>query len=120
MRSNMKSRQMRDLIAQQAARLMVEEGLRDYYAAKRKAALRVGAPGTRNMPRNTEVEAALQSYQKLFYGDRQTARLRELRSEALEAMRFFEQFEPRLVGSVLTGTAGPFSRSQAIASALRL
>lgn len=109
MRSNMKSRQMRDLIAQEAARLIVEEGLRDYYAAKRKAALRVGAPGTRNMPRNTEVEAALQSYQKLFYGDRQTARLRELRSEALEAMRFFKQFEPRLVGSVLTGTAGPFS-----------
>lgn len=100
---------MRDRIAQEAARLMFEEGVRDYYTAKRKAALRVGAPETRNMPRNTEVEAALHSYQRLFYGDSQVARMRELRRSALEAMRFFGQFEPRLVGSVLTGTAGPFS-----------
>ena len=109
MRSNIKGRQMRDRIAQEAARLMVEEGVRDYYTAKRKAALRVGAPDTRNIPRNTEVEAALQSYQRLFHGERQIARVQELRGSALEAMRFFEQFEPRLVGSVLTGTAGPFS-----------
>ena len=109
MRSKIRGRQMRDRIAQEAARLMVEEGVRNYYTAKRKAALRVGAPDTRNMPRNTEVQAALQSHQKLFHGDSQIARARELRVSALEAMRFFEQFEPRLVGSVLTGTAGPFS-----------
>jgi len=109
MRSSTKDRQMRERIAQEAARLMVEEGIRDYYAAKRKAASRLGAPDTRNMPRNTEIEAALQSYQKLFYSSEQTARLNELRAHALEAMRFFTQFEPRLVGPVLSGSAGAFS-----------
>jgi hypothetical protein len=109
MRSNSKDRQMRERIAQEAARLMVEGGISDYYAAKRKAAARLGAPDTRNMPRNIEIEAALQSYQKLFYGSEQTARVNDLRASALEAMRFFSQFEPRLVGSVLSGTAGAFS-----------
>lgn len=109
MRSNTKDRQMRERIAQEAARLMVKGGVRDYYAAKRKAASRLGAPDTRNMPRNTEIEAAVQSYQKLFYGNEQVALVQNLRASALKAMRFFEQFEPRLVGSVLSGTAGVFS-----------
>lgn len=109
MRSNTKDRQMRERIAQEAGRIMVEEGIRDYYAAKRKAAARLGAPDTRNMPRNTEIEAALQAYQRLFHGREQTTRVNELRGSALEAMRFFARFEPRLVGSVLNGTAGPFS-----------
>jgi hypothetical protein len=97
---------MRTRIAQEAARLMSEEGIRDFYAAKRKAAQHLGAPDTRNMPRNQEVEAALQEYQRLFRGDRQNDHLRALRESAVQAMRFLAGFRPRLVGSVLSGTAG--------------
>lgn len=97
---------MRTRIAQEAARLMSEEGIRDFYAAKRKAAQHLGAPDTRNMPRNQEVEAALQEYQRLFRGDRQSDHLRALRESAVQAMRFLAGFRPRLVGSVLSGTAG--------------
>ena len=101
-----RDQQMRTRIAQEAARLMSEEGIQDFYAAKRKAAQHLGAPDTRNMPRNQEVEVALQEYQRLFRSEQQTGHLRVLREAAVQAMRFLAGFRPRLVGSVLSGTAG--------------
>ncbi len=101
-----RDQQMRVRIAQEAARLMSEEGVQDFYVAKRKAAQHLGAPDTRNMPRNQEIEAALHEYQRLFMGDQQTERLRALRETAIQAMQFLADFQPRLVGSVLSGTAG--------------
>jgi len=97
---------MRVRIAQEAARLIAEEGVQDFYVAKRKAAQHVGAPDTRNMPRNSEVQAALEEYQRLFRFDAQGDHLRSLRQTAVQAMRFLAAFNPRLVGSVLSGTAG--------------
>lgn len=108
-RSTTKDRQMRQRIAQEAARIMAEEGIRDFYMAKRKAAERLGAADTQNMPRNTEVEEALLEYHRLFKSATQPQRLRQLRETALQAMRLFAQFNPRLVGSVLNGTAGEHS-----------
>lgn len=108
-RSTTRDRQMRQRIAQEAARIMAEEGIRDYYMAKRKAADRLGAADTQNMPRNTEVEEALHEYHRLFKSATQPRRLRQLRETALQAMRLFAQFNPRLVGSVLNGTAGEHS-----------
>lgn len=107
--SSSKDRQMRQRLAQEAARLMSEEGVRDFQTAKRKAAERLGAPNTRNMPRNTEIEEAIQHHQSLFLGDEQLQQLDKLREAAVQAMRFFEPFQPRLTGSVLTGTAGAHS-----------
>ena len=108
-RHNTRDRQMRQRIAQEAARIIVSEGVRDYLAAKRKAAERLGAPDTQNLPRNIEVEAELAAYQQLFQKQDQPRRLRQLRVAALDAMRFFEGFDPRLTGSVLSGTAGEHS-----------
>jgi hypothetical protein len=105
-RNSGRDQQMRALIAQEAARLMAEQGVQDFYVAKRKAAQHLGAPDTRNMPRNMEIEAALAEYQRLFQGETQAGHLRELRESAAKAMRFLEQFSPRLVGAVLTGSAG--------------
>jgi hypothetical protein len=104
-----KGMQMRVRIAQEAARLMAEQGITDFYVAKRKAARQLGAPDTRNMPRNAEVEEALASYQRLFYAGEQAEHLANLRLSAVQAMRFLSDFSPRLVGSVLSGTAGPHS-----------
>ncbi len=106
---NMKARQMRLRLAQEAAQILLQNGSRDYYAAKHKAALHLGAADTRNMPSNTEIESALQEYQRIFRADRQPAELRRLRKAALHAMQFFKDFNPRLVGSVLRGTADEHS-----------
>ncbi len=96
---------MRQRIAQEAARLMAEHGISDYYAAKRKASHQLGAPDTRNMPGNEEVEQALGDYQRLFQSEHHPRQLRMLREAAAEAMRLLAPFQPRLVGSVLSGTA---------------
>ncbi|PWG64811.1 hypothetical protein [Sediminicurvatus halobius] len=100
---------MRELLAQECARIMSAEGVRDFSLAKRKAALRLGAPDTRNLPQNREIQDALLDYQRLFGGVAQQNTLRALREAALEAMTFFERFRPRLVGPVLDGTADDYS-----------
>ena len=96
---------MRQRLAQQAAQILVENGTTDYYAAKRKAALHLGAVDTRNMPSNSEIDQALREYQRIFRADTQPQQLQRLRQVAIQAMLFFTDFKPRLVGSVLDGTA---------------
>ncbi|RJQ45908.1 MAG: hypothetical protein C4528_07860 [Gammaproteobacteria bacterium] len=93
----------RRLIAMEAARLIAEHGMSDYYAAKRKAAQHLGLQHP--LPRNEEVEQALGDYQRLFQADTQPRHLKKLREAALQAMRLLERFEPRLTGSVLSGAA---------------
>ncbi|HUA81905.1 MAG TPA: hypothetical protein VL997_16130 [Dyella sp.] len=96
-------------VAQEAARLMSEHGIRDFHRAKRKAAERLGVLDEQALPRNHEIEEALREHQRLFQGDSQPQLLRERREAAIEAMRFLERFEPRLVGAVLDGTADAHS-----------
>lgn len=104
-RSATKDERMRQRVMLEAARIMADEGVSDYLVAKRKAAERLGAPDTRNLPNNREIQEALIDYQRLFRGTGQIELVRRLREVALEAMRFFARFSPRLVGSVLNGTA---------------
>jgi hypothetical protein len=99
----------RQRIAAEAARLISELGLRDYHQAKLRAAQRLGIHDERHLPRNTEIETALRDYQRLFGGEERLAWLRRLRETAVEALRFFARFEPRLVGAVLDGTADQHS-----------
>lgn len=104
-----RGQQMRQRIALEAARIMLEEGIKDFFAAKNKAANRLGNPDTRHMPRNSEVEQALMDYQRLFRSDTQPRELRRLRKAALKAMEFLKDFQPRLVGPVLNGTADAYA-----------
>jgi len=108
-RDNGNNRQMRERIAQLAARLMAVDGIDDFALAKRKAARQAGAPDTRNLPNNEEVEQALRAYQQLYQADEQQARLRHLRHNAREMMQLLAQFDPHLSGSVLSGSAGKYS-----------
>jgi hypothetical protein len=97
---------LRRALAQEAARLMAEHGIRDFLVAKRKAAERFGvSDGAALLPKNSEIEAALAEYQRLFGGASHLAALDAQRRAALAAMRYLSKFEPRLVGPVLSGTA---------------
>ena len=101
---------LRRQIAEEAALIVWDEGVADYNQARAKACERLGVSGgTRQMPRNTEVEAALLDWLALFATDEDRERLLFLRETALSVMRCLAEFEPRLVGSVLKGTAGPYS-----------
>jgi len=100
---------MREQLAHQAARLMLESGITDFAFAKHKAAKQLGALETQHLPSNEEVEAALHSYRALFQQHDRPQNLRQLRQEALAAMQQLEPFHPYLTGSVLSGSAGPDS-----------
>jgi len=101
--------QARRRIAVEAARLMTESGLRDYRLAKEKAAARLGILDMASLPKNIEIEDALREHQRLFGGDAHARTLARLRASAREALRFFADFEPRLTGAVLEGTADEHS-----------
>jgi hypothetical protein len=104
-----RAQQQRRLIALEAARVMTEQGIHDFQLAKRKAAERLGIFEDLNLPNNGEIEDALREHQRLFQGDLQPQLLKRRRQVALEAMKFLERFEPRLVGAVLEGTADEHS-----------
>ncbi len=91
---------------------MAEHGIQDYLVAKRKAAERFGVVEGALLPKNTEIEAALASYQRLFGGAEHASSLQEQRKCAVQAMKLLEKFEPRLVGAVLTGTATGYTDIQ--------
>jgi hypothetical protein len=91
---------------------MAEHGIQDYLIAKRKAAERYGVTDGSVLPKNSEIEAALLTYQRLFGGEQHAHSLKEQRRVALQAMRLLEQFEPRLVGPVLNGSATEYSDIQ--------
>jgi len=97
-------RERRHRLAHEAARLIAESGIRDYHQAKLKAAERLGIFDDASLPRNREIEDALREYQRLFQRENLNG-LRQRREAALRAMEFFAEFEPRLVGPVLDGTA---------------
>lgn len=103
---------IRQRITAEAARIMSAEGVRDFQTAKRKAALRLNVANAKHLPSNEEIEAALREYLQLFHARRLSATLQRLRQLALEAMQFFRDFEPRLVGPVLSGTVTPESAIQ--------
>lgn len=105
MHAQTRTRERRQRLAHEAARLMAQDGIRDYHTAKRKAAQRLGIHDDASLPRNTEIEDALRSWQRLFRGEDQRAALATRRRAALDALEFFAPFAPRLVGPVLEGSA---------------
>lgn len=97
------------MLAQEAARIIVEHGIDDYRTAKIKAAERLGLASRGSLPGNSEIEQALSEHLQLFHSDSHSSLLQKLRSAALSAMELLSAFEPRLVGPVLSGTAATFS-----------
>ncbi len=105
MKHSVRGEMLRQAIAREAARLMIEHGLEDYGFAKRKAAERMGVTEQSALPKNTEIEEALAEHQRLFVPEAHANELAAMRGAALEAMRLLREFEPRLVGPLLNGTA---------------
>jgi hypothetical protein len=95
----------RRLVAQEAARIIVNQGIRDFGLAKKKAAERLGLRDRGSLPGNAEIELAVSEHLQLFAGDSHTDLLQTMRQAALSAMEMLSPFTPRLVGPVLNGTA---------------
>lgn len=97
---------LRRAIAEEAARLMVDEDVREYITAKRMAAdhlLGMRVESTTALPSNGEIREAVVARARLVGGLNFDERLAHMRRVAVEVMTALEAFEPRLIGSVASG-----------------
>lgn len=101
----MSTDRIRQRIAYEAARLMYFRQEKEYLRAKLKAARRIcqRQPRKAELPSNREIRDQIELLARMYEGQRRSARLTEMRREALRIMRILEPFRPKLVGSVLTG-----------------
>ena len=102
---NNETERARQMLAQEAARIIVDHGVRDYRVAKQKAAERLGVGARGALPGNAEIETAVADHLQIFGGESHSDLLRLMRTAALSAMELLTDFSPRLVGPVLIGTA---------------
>ncbi len=100
---------LRKKIAAETAKLIVEEGVTDYSAAKAKAAKMLGGFAKTALPEDREIDAAVHERLLIFHSQSQPQELQLLREIAAEVMRGMRQFSPLVRGPVLTGTATHFS-----------
>jgi hypothetical protein len=100
------STDLRFELAEEAARLMVEHGIQDFSLAKRKAAERLGVRAhAAALPSNAQIQERLIERQRIFDPAAHDERLSKLRLVATNVMHLLDGFRPKLVGSVLDGTA---------------
>lgn len=96
------------MVAEEAARLMLEEGISQYLDAKRRAAktvLRGGWARPKDLPSNGEIRGCLLRRVELAEGPNRAARLFAMRATAVEVMESLVPYHPRLIGSVWSGHA---------------
>ena len=106
---NSSTEEFRQKIAVEAAKILAEGFVQDYHTAKLKALKHLGVTGSVELPANTEVEAELKLHQSIFKANKHNALMLAMRKQALQAMKMFEEYNPRLTGAVLEGTATRYS-----------
>lgn len=93
----------KDAIAFEAARIVCDELLIDYRAAKLKSLQRLGLPPRTPLPDNASVHAAVLEHLQLFGGEAYCEHLARARRIAPQLMRRLAGFSPRLTGGAVSG-----------------
>ena len=96
---------LRAELAQAAARIICEQGVKDYAAAKSRAAEQLLGHQRGPLPSNSEIADCVLDYLRLFQEQEWLQRLRQMRQTALQAMQLTQDFDPRAVGAVVNGLA---------------
>jgi len=97
---------LRKAIAARAASLMYAREESEYFTAKRKAAKQLGVNckyQPYDLPANKEIQEALRRLAESREGAARGETLEGMRLEALRWMQKLRRFDPKLIGSVLTG-----------------
>ncbi|MGM0554639.1 MAG: hypothetical protein ACQETK_12890 [Pseudomonadota bacterium] len=94
---------IRQELAQEAARIQIDDGIRDFGLAKRKAAEHLGVDPRHDMPSNAEIQDAAIARSRLFATRASRQDYRDRLGAALTVMERLAHREPRLVGPLLTG-----------------
>ena len=100
------------IVARRAAEVIMEEGITDYFFAKKKAAKSLGLLTNDNLPSNQEIDNALKEYQNIFQEEVDSEIITKIQKEALNTMLLFEDFNPHLTGQLLEGLIPKFPKIQ--------
>lgn len=93
-------RHLRARVAQLAAQLMVEHGIRDHAQAKRKAAKQLGIESANVLPSNEEIDEQVMAYMALFDANESGPQAELILRHALEVMAMLDVFSPVLTGNL--------------------
>ncbi|MCG6872443.1 MAG: hypothetical protein LJE84_09150 [Gammaproteobacteria bacterium] len=101
-RGNNNAEQQRRRLVLECARVMAEDGVRDFHLAKQKAAARLGLRRVA-LPTNREIEVALAAHLGTFSGEDHPARLQQHALLAAEVLVLLGDFGARVAGSLSRG-----------------
>jgi hypothetical protein len=104
----MSSKNIKVSVANLAAQLIMEEGIKDYLFAKKKAAKSLGLNENVNLPTNSQIDKAIDDFNKIFNPNIDIEFLQQFKTQALEVMNIFKNFKPHLMNQLSQGIIPKF------------
>jgi len=104
----MSSKNMKVIVANLAAQMIMEEGIKDYFFAKKKAAKSLGLNENTNLPTNSQIDKAIDDFNKIFNPNIDIEFLQQFKTQALEIMIIFKNFKPHLMNQLSEGIIPKF------------
>ena len=104
----MSSKNIKISVANLAAQLIMEEGIKDYLFAKKKAAKSLGLNENVNLPTNSQIDEAIDDFNKIFNPNIDIEFLQQFKTQALEVMNIFKNFKPHLMNQLSLGIIPKF------------
>jgi len=93
----------RQQICDAAARIIHEDGIRDYHKAKLRACESLQLKSNSNLPTNEEIELAVQRRLNLFEPENPVEILNDKLIVATDLLEILTEFNPRLTGNLING-----------------
>ena len=104
----MSSKNIKISVANLAAQMIMEEGIKDYLFAKKKAAKSLGLNENLNLPTNSQIDEAIDDFNKIFNPNIDIEFLQQFKNQALEVMNIFKNFKPHLMNQLSQGIIPKF------------
>ena len=104
----MSSKNIKISVANLAAQLIMEEGIKDYLFAKKKAAKSLGLNENVSLPTNSQIDKAIDDFNKIFNPNIDIEFLQQFKTQALEVMNIFKNFKPHLMNQLSEGIIPKF------------
>ena len=104
----MTSKNIKLSVAHLAAQLIMEEGIKDYLYAKKKAAKSLGLNENASLPTNSQIDKAIDDFNKIFNPNIDIEFLQQFKTQALEVMNIFKNFKPHLMNQLSQGIIPKF------------
>jgi hypothetical protein len=104
----MSSKNIKLSVANLAAQMIMEEGIKDYFFAKKKAAKSLGLNENVSLPTNIQIDKAIEEFHKIFNQDTNIEFLEHFKDQALNVMDLFKSFKPHLMNELTKGIIPKF------------